>query len=451
MQPKPDGRGDVMTIPALDGGFTPAAVWTAKFLENAEIPVSVAVERENGYVYKYETRIGSDRFANAFHMERLVKMLLWAAGGYRVYVSDAGMAGYIGSCYRTGGIREFDRDFMERVYERRFEVIHTDAVPETKGSPAAVKRSLAGNRIGFDAGGSDMKVSAVKDGEVIYSEEIVWRPKTNGNPEYHYGCIRDAIAKGAARLGGKIDAIGVSSAGIYVANRAMVASLFLEVPREDFETRIKDIYVNIAHEFGAPVTVANDGDVAALAGSICLKKNGVLGIAMGTSQAAGYVDDDGKITGWLNELAFAPVDYSADAERDEWSGDTGAGVKYFSQDAVARLAQKAGIELPEGLSPAEKLKYVQALNEGGHAGAARIFETIGVYFGYALAYYANFYGFSHVQVMGRVTSGAGGEAIIRMAREVLETGYPALAKRVTIYAPDEYERRVGQSIAAASL
>ena len=31
-----------------------------------------------------------------------------------------------------------------------------------------------------------------------------------------------------------------------------------------------------------------------------------LGIAMGSSEAAGYMDMNGHIMGWLNELAFAP-------------------------------------------------------------------------------------------------------------------------------------------------
>ena len=51
-----------------------------------------------------------------------------------------------------------------------------------------------------------------------------------------------------------------------------------------------------------------------------------------------------------------PVDASPDAMEDEWSGDIGCGVKYFSQDSVIKLAPRAGIELEEALSPAEKLK-----------------------------------------------------------------------------------------------
>ena len=182
-----------------------------------------------------------------------------------------------------------------------------------------------------------------------------------------------------------------------------------------------------------------------------LGDNNVLGIAMGTSEAGGYVDKNGNITGWLNELAFVPVDFSKDAMVDEWSGDYGCGVKYFSQDGVIKLAPAAGIELDESASPAEKLKAVQKLMEEGDERAAKIYHTIGVYFGYAIAYYAKFYDIKHVLIMGRVTSGEGGVILLSRAKEVLEKEYPELAKRIVLHIPDEKSRRVGQSVAAASL
>ena len=134
----------------------------------------------------------------------------------------------------------------------------------------------------------------------------------------------------------------------------------------------KIMYLDVAREIGEniPVEVANDGDVTALAGAMDLNDNSVLGVAMGTSEAGGYVDPEGNITGWLNELAFVPADYNKDAMVDEWSGDYGCGVKYFSQDGVIKLAPFAGIELDESLSPAEKLKVVQGLMKDGDERAA---------------------------------------------------------------------------------
>ena len=122
----------------------------------------------------------------------------------------------------------------------------------------------------------------------------------------------------------------------------MVASLFNKIPREDFDRHVKNMYLDIAAEIGAPVVVANDGDVTALAGSLDSETGELLGIAMGTSEAAGYVDGEKNLNGWLSELAFVPVDCNPGAMEDEWSGDIGCGVKYFSQDGVIKLAEMAG-------------------------------------------------------------------------------------------------------------
>jgi predicted NBD/HSP70 family sugar kinase len=136
---------------------------------------------------------------------------------------------------------------------------------------------------------------------------------------------------------------------------------------------------------------------------------------------------------------------------DEWSGDYGCGVKYFSQDSVIKLAPAAGITLDETLSPAEKLKVVQKLMEEGDKRAYDIFESIGIYFGYSLAYYAMFYDIKHVLIMGRVTSGEGGVLILENARKVLKDEFPELFEKISLHIPDENSRRVGQSVAAASL
>src|SRR5690606_28220803 len=182
----------------------------------------------------------------------------------------------------------------------------------------------------------------------------------------------------------RVDAFGVSSAGIYVDNETRVASLFRRVPRQAFQARIRRIYPDVAAALGVPVSVANDGDVAALAGSMALDDQPVLGLALGTSLAAGYIDAAGKITGALNELAFAPLDYAPTAPRDDdWSGDRGIGVDYLSQDAAIRLAECAGLTLA-GESPARKLSELQRRFAEGSSAARAVFETLGVYLGYAV-------------------------------------------------------------------
>ena len=343
---------------------------------------------------------------------------------------------------------------MERVYEQTFSVttVPYAEAPKDKSSASPIGRHLEGCRIGFDAGGSDRKVSAVIDGQSVYSEEVVWFPKTNSDPDYHYNGILEAMKTAASHMP-RVDAIGVSSAGVYIDNRIMVASLFLKVSDEDFDRKVKNMYIDVAREIGEniPIEVANDGDVTALAGAMDLDDNSVLGVAMGTSEAGGYVDPQGNITGWLNELAFVPADFCPNAMVDEWSGDYGCGVKYFSQDAVIKLAPAAGIELDEALSPAEKLKVVQGLMKDGDKRAAAIYDTIGAYFGYTIAYYAEFYDIKHVLIMGRVTSGEGGVILLERAQEVLDKEFPELAAKVKLHIPDENSRRVGQSVAAASL
>lgn len=449
--------------PALDRGFKPASLYNREFRRRAAasgrgIPLAISLERGGGLVSTYKTQIfdegcGMDE-ANLFYVERIVKLLLWARGGWKVTVGGPEKVGeYIRKAYAPGGIREFDAKFMGRVYEKPFTVVVTgyDSVPQAREETKPVGRNLDGCRIGFDAGGSDRKVSAVVNGEAVYSEEVVWHPKTQSDPQYHYNGILESMKSAASRMP-RVDAIGVSSAGIYVNNRTMVASLFLKVPDELFESKVKDMYLNIAKEIGdVPIEVVNDGDVTALAGAMDLDDNSVLGIAMGTSEAGGYVDGKGNITGWLNELAFVPVDYNTSSMVDEWSGDYGCGVKYFSQDAVIKLAPEAGIELDGKLTPAEKLKAVQELHEKGDERAGRIFETIGCYLGYALAHYADFYDIKHALILGRVTSGQGGGIIIETARRVLREEFGELAEKISIHLPDEANRRVGQSIAAASL
>jgi len=450
-------------IPILDKDFRPASLENRAFLDAVEksgngVPLAISLERSNGLTHTYKTKVFAEdseyNEANLFYVERILKTLIWQIGGWKVTIGGPVSIGkYIKEVYTTGGIREFDAEFMTRVYEKPFTVEITDFknVSDSNEGTNSVGRHLDGYRIGFDAGGSDRKVSAVVNGEAIYSEEVIWHPKVNTDPDYHYQEILTAMKTAASKMP-RVDAIGVSSAGIYVDNRIMVASLFLKVPQELFDEKVKDMFINIAREMGnIPLEVANDGDVTALAGAMELNDTNILGLAMGTSEAGGFIDGKGDITGWLNELAFIPVDYNTDAMVDEWSGDFGCGVKYFSQDSVIKLAPAAGITLDPKLTPAEKLKFIQDLHEQGDERTKLIFESIGCYLGYAIAHYADFYDIKHILILGRVTSGEGGTIILEMAQKVLNVEFPEIAKKINMQMPDEANKRVGQSIAAASL
>lgn len=449
-------------IPAFDPEFIPAVVYNHEYLkavrEKGKIqPIAIALIRNDGLTSTYYTEISTDKnmhIENQRYIERLVKTLLWQRGGWKIIIGGSKAIGkYIKDIYRAGGLREFDAQSMERIYEKQFtvEVTEYEEVPESIESTKSIGWHFDGCRIGFDAGGSDRKAAAVIDGKVVYTEEVIWNPKVHSDPEYHYNEILTALKTASAHLP-RVDAIGVSSAGIYVNNRAKIVSLFKKVPNEIFDKRITDIFLDIRKEFGGiPLEVVNDGDVTALAGAMELNDTAILGIAMGTSQAAGYIDRNGNITGWLNEMCFAPIDYNPNSEIDDWSGDYGCGVNYFSQDAVIRLALSSGIEFSENLIPSEKLKVVQELVERKDTRALNVFSDIGIYLGYGIAHYTEFYDIKHLLILGRVTSGEGGNIIIKTAEKVLEGEFPEIHKRIQIHLPDESNRRVGQSIAAASL
>jgi predicted NBD/HSP70 family sugar kinase len=450
-------------VPPLQPQFRPAALANRSYWEKVRrsgkaVPLSIALERGGGSISVYHTECfaeGSESAAlNLPYAERVVKMLLWQRGGWRVMVGGPRSIGeHIRAVYSAAGARKFDAEFMGGVYERPFtvEVTTPEKIPPPSEGTMKLGGHLEGCRIGFDLGATDRKVSAVKDGEVIYTEEVVWDPRNASDPSYHFNEINAAL-KSAARHLPRVDAIGGSAAGVYIDNRPRVASLYRGVPKDLFEKKIANLFFDLKKEWGGiPFVVVNDGEVTALAGAMSLDDHAVLGIALGSSQAGGYVTPQGEITTWLNELAFAPVDYDPEAPADEWSGDRGVGALYFSQQAVFRLAPAAGLEPDPALGPAERLKWVQERLHAGDERAAEVFETIGCFVGYGVAHYADFYEMRHVLVLGRVTSGEGGNIILKKAQEVLKEEFPELSARVKLHLPDESSRRIGQAVAAASL
>jgi predicted NBD/HSP70 family sugar kinase len=445
-------------VPPLDSGFQPAVLVNRNYVAAARKtgqaePLVIGLEREGGLVSRYATYVFPHADTSTLqYVERTVKFLLWARGGWKIFIGGPPAIGeFIRKTYSPDGARKFDCDLMSATYGRKFQVIVTNPenVPPGSEMEGAAGGHLKGYRIGFDLGASDYKVSAVVDGNAVFTEEMPWDPKSEPNPEYHYHHISAALHRAAAHLP-RVDAIGGSSAGVVVNNEIRVASLLRAIPKKDFP-RAAGIFKRIQKEWNVPVVVMNDGDVTALAGALSLRKKGMLGIAMGSSEAAGFMDKQGRILGWLNELAFAPVDYNPAAAADEWSGDKGVGALYFSQQAVNKLLPAAKISLPETMGLPERLKEVQVLMAKGDTRAAKIYETIGIYLGYTMAHYAEFYDFRHALILGRVTTGKGGDVVLDKAREVLSREFPAVAKKITLHVPDEKSRRVGQAVAAASL
>ena len=460
-------------IPQYEPSFKPAIIEMQKFQEEVskskdKTELIICLERNKGYNYHYKMLIYKDGIGhdeeNYFVVERICKMILWIVGGYKFYISGSELiTNKLKSEYQVNGKRNFDVLFFKDVYDKYIEIISCkkEEIPKLNLEDIELSNGLNGNRIGFDAGGSDRKVSALIDGKVVYSKEIIWNPKINSDPNYHIDGIMDSFLKAAEYLP-TIDSVGISTAGVVIDNQIMVSSLFIKKLKDDYEKKIKNIYIDCVKKLEKkynkkiPYIVANDGDVTAYAGLMELKKNnGILGIAMGTSQAGGFITKEGTLTGWINELAFVPIDFNENAMRDVWSGDYGTGERYFSQEGVIKLANNAGIKFEDDMTPANKLKYVQNLLEKGNEKEKKIVENIfndmGVYLGYSVPLYAHFYDFQDLLILGRVASGKGGNIIVEKAKEVLQNEFPEIAKKIEIHIPDEKSRRVGQSVAAACL
>ena len=450
--------------PVLDPDFVPASLWNRCYRARVEqsgksVPLAIGLERADKSLSVFHTATlphdGSNIALNERYVERLLKFLLWQKGGYRVIIGgDPQFVSFLQTVYSPNGARAFDFHFMgERVYGRPMVIEHVayDRMPAERETVAPLGRHLDGCRIGFDLGASDRKCAAVIDGEVVFSEEVGWDPSHQADPQYHFDGVNDSLKRAAAKLP-RVDAIGGSAAGVYVNNEVRVGSLYRAIPQELFDRSTRRLFFDLQKAWGGvPFEVVNDGEVTALAGSMALNDNAVLGVAFGSSLAAGYVTPQGNITGWLNELAFVPIDYRENAPVDEWSGDGGVGAQYFSQQGVGRLLPAAGIELPGNMPLAAKLVEVQKLMAAGDERARRIYQTIGTYFGYSIAQYADFYQIRNLLVLGRVMTGEGGDLILSVAAQVLREEFAALADSIRVHVPGETEKRHGQAVAAASL
>jgi len=422
--------------------------------------VSVAWEREEGKVFRYDLPVpkrlapGAAKFVSHV-VDRIAKFALWAAGGWKLSLSGPeAVVAPVAKSYTKRGARAFDVDFFTSIYGRPVEaaVVPRRKVPEFSESLRQVKTVANGCRIGFDLGASDFKVSALKDGKVVFSKEFPWDPRNNADPAYHYAKLTAGLRAAAAKLP-RVDAIGGSTAGVLVGQKMGIASLFRAVKERNPSKfpEAQNLFFRIEKDWGVPFAVYNDGDVTALAGMISMGKNGILGVAMGSSEAVGYVDPKRRMTGRICELAFAPVDFNPAAPRDEWSGDYGVGAMAFSQQAVNWLAEDAGFGFPKAMPLPERLKAVQAAMEGGDARALKVFVQIGRFLAHAVPWYAEFYDYENMMVLGRVTSGLGGEVVLETARTVLKDVYPEWAEKIDIFMPDEKARRLGQSVAAAQI
>lgn len=377
----------------------------------------------------------------------LTKTALWLWGGYALVTEDEETFFRLQQLYAPQGRCGFDGHFMSGVYGRPFSVTRSRILPPPYETDSPVYPCSDGCRIGIDLGGSDRKAAAVIDGKTVYTEEVAWQPKEADGLRYHYEHITAALRSAAAHLP-RVDAVGFSTAGVVTDGALCRSSLFMNIPAETAERDGRNLLRRAAQEVvgNVPCTVCNDGDVTALAGSLSLQRKNLLGIAMGTSQAGGYMNADGCITGWLNELAFMPVDLHPQAPVDPWSGGAGVGERYFSQEGVLRLVRLRGLA-PAGETAVQQLLWVQELAQGGDERVLDAFSELGRMLGQTLPWYRHLLGCENVLLLGRVLSSAGGECLASACREELSVSGAGME----LFLPAEAVRRVGQASAAALL
>merc|ERR1712070_624656 len=401
----------------------------------------------------------------------LIQEMMWQRSGSELLLAGPpGICEAVAADFREGGRYEFEIKSMPNVCgtpERPFlvNIVGAGDLPEARDTPQVCGKDASGCRLAFDLGKSDIKVVAVKDNEVVYSKETEW-DVTNPDPQYHFDAIVAAMQLGKEALP-QIDAIGGSATGtVSGANEATWCDIFPNVPPDVYKEKVVDIFKRIAKEVAGdvPLKVINDGEVTALAAVQKISKGNVMGISMGSSEGGGYANADGNLTGWINELCYIKLDMNPSAPTDPWTKGAHRGIShmYLGQRGATKNAHKI-CEVPENYKyphpdmctikhedHAQCLKLVQQAMKDNPDKASDLYRTCGVYLGYGLAQYCEFYKIDHVMILGRVSKGAGGDLMLKTAGEVLETEFPELPK-IQFHTADDHFKAVGQCIAAAAL
>ena len=444
--------------PALESGFLPAYAFVSRYRQGAAKPYAFAWERLDGCISKFDTLIHGDeahRELDLFYLAYMSEYAFFSWGGVKLYlcgdreISEALKAVYEDEKSPSNRVLTYG----ERVYKKPLEIafLPYEQCPERLCSKP-IGRHMDGCRIGFDAGASDRKVSAVIDGEVVYSEEVIWNPKLETDIDYLYREVVTAFKTAASKMP-RVDAIGVSTTGNAENNLLLSMHLHPLVSQKDKDEKGPYVFLRAQKEIGEdiPMLVLNDGNVSALAGSMAIGKNKVWGVAIGTNIGTGYVDAEGNLSDMLIECATTKIALNEDAEPNEWTTLKGTAGSYFNQDRVADVAMKAGIEIDKSLYPAQKLLVVQEYMEKDDPRVRGIFDDLGCILAHHLPFISMFFDIENVVLLGRVVSGKGGEVLLAACERVLAEEYPETAARIKLWLPDENFRRVGQSIAAASL
>jgi len=469
-------------VPApLDPNFSPVVLAKRQYLEATKScgdKLEWCLPRNDGGCSRYALPVFSDGHedidASIYMAGVLIQEMIWQRSASELLLSGPkSICEALQRAYSAGGMYEYEASSMPKVCGTpgkpfQVRIVAASELPENKDFPQVCGKDANGCRLAFDLGKSDIKVVSVKDNEVLYSKETEW-DVTNPDPQYHYDAIKAALLLGKAALP-KVDAVGGSATGtVSGANEATWCDIFPNVPPDVYKEKVVDIFVRLAKDVAGdvPLKVINDGEVTALAAVQKIKAGNVLGVSMGSSEGAGYANSDGNLMGWINELCYVRLDLNPMAPSDPWTKGAHSGIShmYLGQRGATKLAAAGGIEGPEHYiyphkemctikheNHAQCLKLIQeAMKDSTKEPRARlIYETVGTYFGYALAQYAEFYKIDHVMILGRVSKGAGGDIVLARSKEVLETEFPDLPP-IVFHTADDHFKAVGQCIAAAAL
>merc|ERR1719199_2497805 len=362
----------------------------------------------------------------------MIQEAIWMRGARSLMLAGpTGITESLKTAFATGGTYAFEAETMPKCNGEADTVFAITVVggpadmPEAKDTAQVCGKEANGNGLAFDLGKSDIKTVAIKDGEVLDSMETEW-DVTNPDPQYHFDAIVDAMKKTIARAEakgfGKIQAVGGSATGTVSGdNDATWCDIFPNVPPDVYKEKVVDIFKRIRTEVAGdvPLKVINDGEVTALAAVQKLKKDtgsmcgNVMGISMGSSEGGGYANADGNLMGWINELCYMKLDMNPEAPTDPWTKGCHTGVShmYLGQRGATKNAYKI-CEVPENYryphldmctikheDHAQCLKLIQKAMKSNPDKASDLYKTCGVYLGYGLAQYCEFYKIDHVMIL----------------------------------------------------
>ena len=214
----------------IDKDFKPIYLVCEEMERGGNIPFSISVFRDDELLSTFKSKITKNFDESYTYFKQMFLTVFWIYGGNKVFIkgNEKYLLKILDSLLKDEEVK-ITLETMKEIFHSDVLVTYSKApLPKRTIKKVKLASSFKGNRIGFDAGGSDRKVSSVVDGKVIFEEETVWLPKENPDWHYHEKGIIDSLNKAAEKLK-TVDAVGVSTSGIIIDNKMVQAALFVKV------------------------------------------------------------------------------------------------------------------------------------------------------------------------------------------------------------------------------